>query len=100
MTQENRFSPQSEFKLGFKVGELSINCLATLYAQSDRTTLVPPVLPRLLARGLPGLFSPDNVTFFSGDRALRPQSNYGLYSPWRHRWVRLAPIAQDSPLQP
>ncbi len=30
--------------------------LRTLYAQSFRRTLAPPVLPRLLARNLPGLF--------------------------------------------
>ena len=71
--------------------------LRALYAQLFRTTLAPYVLPRLLARSLPGL--PRMVP----SSALPIQQGFTsrrISSPTRRRWVRVAPIAQYSPLLP
>ena len=71
--------------------------LRALYAQLFRTTLAPYVLPRLLARSLPGLppWIPSSTRLQGQEFTIRKPS-----SSTRRCWVRVPPIAQYSPLLP
>ena len=72
------------------------NRLHALYAQLGWITPAPPVLPRLLARSLPGLLTLGTVIIFANERTLQS-------SPWIIHATLLDQaklIVQNSSLQP
>lgn len=70
--------------------------LRTLYAQSRRITLAPPVLPRLLAQELAGTYCLEHVIIFSKLKDLQ----YAPSSLIRYCWIKLSLIVQYSSLLP
>ena len=70
--------------------------LDTLHAQSFRWTLAPSVLPRLLARSLPGL----SLWSFIIEPQVRVYNSTLSTSSTRRRCIRVSPIVQDSLLLP
>ena len=65
------FRPLSNIPYCWPIFQPWFYSLRTLYAQSRRITLAPPVLPRLLARVLAGTTSLTNVIIIVNERTLQ-----------------------------